>query len=146
MLINPNLYNGPSRVFVPKHSLAINLDELNLVDGETYIISIINRQGAGGSGMFDINIHDNTSYVMGTRVKKDIRQSYSFKYKANVGYEIRLFNDIWGKHDEVSATYLKIKLEEGDKATPYIPHENSIETAKRQYFIGGGYFKEVYPI
>ena len=38
-----------------------------------------------------------------------------------------------------------IKWELGE-ATPYIPNESNIETAKRQYFIGGGYFKEVYPI
>ncbi|WP_276862956.1 hypothetical protein [Anaerococcus tetradius] len=46
---------------------------------------------------------------------------------------------------EVIFRFTEIKLEK-DKVTPYIPHENSIETAKRPYFIGGGYFKEVYPI
>ena len=49
-------------------------------------------------------------------------------------------------NEEVIFKFVKIKLEEGDKATPYIPHKNTIETAKRQYFIGGGDFKEVYPL
>lgn len=39
-----------------------------------------------------------------------------------------------------------IKWELGDKVTPYIPNENTIEMSKRQYFIGGGTFKEVFPI
>ena len=49
-------------------------------------------------------------------------------------------------NEEVIFKFVKIKLEEGDKATPYIPRKDTIERAKRQYFIGGGDFKEVYPI
>ena len=54
--------------------------------------------------------------------------------------QVRIYHD-----DEVIFRYNKIKLEK-DTVTPYIPNENSIETAKRQYFIGGGNFKEVYPL
>ena len=53
------------------------------------------------------------------------------KYSAQNQAQVRVFHD-----DEVIFRYNKIKLEK-DTVTPYIPNENSIETAKRQYFIGG---------
>lgn len=71
---------------------------------------------------------------METKTMKD-------SYKTN-HFFIRFNNVDLGK-----TFYLKdLKLEKGDKATPYIPNKNSLETGKRQYFIGGGTFKEVYPI
>lgn len=39
-------------------------------------------------------------------------------------------------NDEVIFRFTEIKLEK-DEITPYVPNENTIETAKRQYFIGG---------
>ena len=54
--------------------------------------------------------------------------------------QVRIFHD-----EEVVFRFTEMKIEK-DEVTPYIPNENSIETAKRQYFIGGGTFKEVYPI
>lgn len=55
------------------------------------------------------------------------------KYEAYNQAQVRIYHD-----EEVIFKFTKIKLEK-DQATPYIPHENNIETAKRQYFIGGGY-------
>lgn len=46
--------------------------------------------------------------------------------------QVRIFHD-----DEVVFRFTEMKLEK-DKVTLYIPNENTIETAKRQYFIGGG--------
>lgn len=61
---------------------------------------------------------------------KNMKDSYRIDH-----FFIRFNNVDLGK-----TFYLKeLKLEKGDKATPYIPHENSLETAKRPYFIGGGY-------
>lgn len=54
--------------------------------------------------------------------------------------QLRVYHD-----DEVIFRFTEIKLEK-DAITPYIPNEHTLETAKRQYFIGGGTFKEVYPI
>ena len=44
-----------------------------------------------------------------------------------------------GRREKTKGSYkiYDLKIEKGDQATPYIPNENSIETAKRQYFIGG---------
>ena len=53
------------------------------------------------------------------------------KNKAYNQVQLRIYHD-----DEVIFRFTEMKLEK-DEVTPYIPHENAIETAKRQYFIGG---------
>ena len=39
-----------------------------------------------------------------------------------------------------------LKIEEGDKKTPYIPSKNMLEPSKQAIFKSGGVFQEVYPL
>ena len=39
-----------------------------------------------------------------------------------------------------------LKIEEGDKKTPYIPSKNMLEPSKQAVFLAGGVFQEVYPL
>ena len=39
-----------------------------------------------------------------------------------------------------------LKIEEGDKKTPYIPSKNMLEPSKQAVFVAGGVFQEVYPV
>ena len=54
------------------------------------------------------------------------------KNRSNNQAQVRIYHD-----DEVIFRFTEMKLE-NDEVTPYIPNENTLETAKRQYFIGGG--------
>ena len=39
-----------------------------------------------------------------------------------------------------------LKIEEGDKKTPYIPSKNMLDPSKQAIFVAGGRFQEVYPL
>lgn len=86
------------------------------------------------------NGFDEDIYNITSKGKNSIEATGSKNNAVNQA-QVRVYHN-----EEVVFKFLKIKLEEGDKATPYIPHENTIETAKRQHFIGGGTFKEIFPI
>lgn len=91
----------------------------------------------------DVRLHFNGFYsddILISNIGVKRIEAIGKKNSSNNQAQVRIYHD-----DEVIFKFTEMKLE-NDEVTPYIPNENSIETAKRQYFIGGGYFKEVYPI
>ena len=151
MIINENIRNIED-ITIPqaKHTFTfapIYINELNLIDGATYTISLNCDSIGDKQEKFLFNLYD-----VGTIKKLELfgvfgkRNHMTFKYEEGKTFKINLYTGVGGLEKNSGAKFYNFKLEEGDKDTPYIPNENSIETAKRQYFIGGGYFKEVYPI
>ena len=151
MLINPNLYEGPSKIIIsPKNekwnSGSLYLNDLNLVEGKAYTLTLLSEQTKNGPGTHDWGFFEKnieTPWKMG-KVNTNSYEKIEFTYTSKI-YRIILYPGYRGQSENIGATFYKIKIEE-DEGTLYIPNENAIETAKRQYFIGGGYFKEVYPI
>lgn len=143
MLINPNLYEGkdinlpPAKSMYHYHSWSI--ESLGLVVGKKYCLSLICLQTDNGSGFFGLMVVDANNriieyedYPINKRIEHTIKISQEM---AN----IKIYTNPVGKTQDVGSDHMYIKLEEGEKATPYIPNKNTLETAKRQYFIGGGY-------
>ena len=141
MIINENLYSGPSNIFSQQHSIYIQLDDLNLIDGQKYTISVVNIQGDGGSGHFDLNLYAFGKYYTGTIIEAGVRKSYTFEYSEGKQYSLKAFNDRWGKHMDVLANFIMIKIEKGDTITPYLPHKSKVKPYNQAIFVAGGYSK-----
>ena len=121
------------------NSQAISFNELPVEEGEKYTLSFYGKQNEKGSGSYSLIFHRKAigDKILSKQYECNKRNSFTFVYTSEMD-RFNLYADIIGEEIGVSADFIMIKLEKGDKATPYIPNENSIETAKRQYFIGGG--------
>ena len=161
MLINPNLTEKSE---FNKNSIAIynNSLDINFIDENTIKIKkkkdvefgliymdVFNKFQNGSkvafSGKFELIQGQNVRlYFNGFGVKPILIseigvskiQTIGIKYEGFNQAQVRVYHD-----DEVVFRFTEMKLEK-DEVTPYIPNENSIETAKRQYFIGGGTSRE----
>lgn len=149
MLINPNLYTGKDISLQPKPSIyhyhSWSFKDLGFVVGKKYCLSLKCFQTDNGSGYFGVmvvnaenNVIEYKDYPINKRIEHSIKISQEMT-------NIKLYTNPVGKTKDIGAKFKDIKREEGEISTPYIPHKNTLETAKRQYFIGGGNFKEVYP-
>ena len=165
MLINPNLTKSSefnkNNISIYNNSMDVVFIDENTIkikkkDGVEYGLIFVNLFGEleigakiAFSGKFELikgkevilylNAMDNKRILISKTGVNKI-ENIGIQSKGTNQAQIRLYND-----DEVVFRFTEIKVEK-DEVTPYIPNENNIETAKRQYFIGGGYFKEVYPI
>ncbi|MCW6701512.1 hypothetical protein NH288_05365 [Anaerococcus sp. NML200537] len=164
MLINPNLSTksefNKNNIEVYKNSL-----EFSFIDENT--IKIKKKKGFE-FGLIYVNLFDeftigskvafsgkfelikgqnariyfngfNTSNLLVSEIGVNRIEAIGDKNNSYNQAQVRIFHD-----DEVVFRFTEMKLEK-DEVTPYIPNENTLEMAKRQYFIGGGTFKEVYP-
>lgn len=143
MLINPNLYKEKDIVLKPKDSIyhynSWSLKDLGIDVGKKYCLSLKCFQTDNGSGYFGLMIVNAENRIV---KYKDYPINKRIEYSVEISQEmtnIKLYTNPVGKTKDIGAKFVDIKLEEGDKATLYIPNKNTIETAKRQYFIGGGY-------
>ena len=149
MLINPNLMTITKLSVEPLDSThnykVIDLPD-NLEVGKKYVISCYSKYSTGDSGTFIIadktkgNKKDDWCFC-----KDGVINKKSFIYNPDKTSQILFYAGHPTRTNNIFALYSMIKLEE-EQATLYLPNENTLETPKRQYFIGGGYFKEVYPI
>lgn len=156
MLINPNLSEisefNKNNVAIYKDSLDVSFIDENTIKikkkkgfefGLIYV-SLFDEFTIGSkvafSGKFELIKGKNARiYFNGFNSKKYLFskigvyrvEEIGTKYEAYNQAQVRIYHD-----EEVIFRFTKIKLEK-DQATQYIPHENNIETAKRQYFIGG---------
>lgn len=71
-----------------------------------------------------------------TRKGKNSIEAIGGKNNAVNQVQVRLYHN-----EEVIFKFVKMKLEEGDKATPYIPHKDLIDPSKQAIFLSGGYSK-----
>lgn len=149
MLINENLalYNFESGETLEDKDSGYTyfdlgkLSELDLEDGETYTISFNLKQSAKGCGQFNAGPLSFTPKILLDRTPYEIndRSSFKFVYDQSKHSSLAVYTDLVSRAAGVGGTIKYVKIEKGDKMTPYIPNENAVETAKRQYFIGGGY-------
>lgn len=153
MLINPNLLLSSNAIKIKKvdgnnyRNVTFETADFSetLEEGKNYTFSCKFEQSDNGSGQITVgnlltsrNLTNPQNYPVNERIK------FTFTWK-NEYIGILIYTDRVGNTSNIGGVIKEVKLEE-DEATLYIPNENTIETAKRQYFIGGGYFKEVYPI
>ena len=152
MVINENLILTEDKPYYIKPEdnrykyIKINLPT-NLNENEMYTFSLDVSQinGSGELSMIIFNKDHSLTYktIIG---KNNSRNSFSFKYMQDKTEHILLYSDIAGKTQFVGATFRNIKLEKGDKATPYIPNKNIVDPSKQAIFKSGGVFQEVYPL
>lgn len=110
--------------------------------GDTYTFSC-NIDNIDGDDTLEIVTYPGTNEI---KALKSDGKKQTFKFTvADQNTHLYLY---LGIRNETKGSYkiYDLKIEKGEHMTPYIPNENVIETAKHQYFIGGGYFEEVYPI
>ena len=153
MLINPNLLLSRNAIEIKKVDgnnyrnttfETIDFSE-TLVDGKVYAFSFIFEQTDNGSGQITVgNLLTSRSLTNSQNYQVNKRIKFKFTWK-NEYSGILIYTDRVGNTSNIGGVIKEAKLEE-DETTPYIPHEKAIETAKRQYFIGGGTFKEIFPI
>lgn len=106
--------------------------------GDTYTFSCKIDKINGFEGA-EIKTYPNSSDVISLNID-GTQQSFTFTVvDGNTHIYLYLKSDT--KRKGVYKIY-DVKIEKGDRSTPYIPNENTIETAKRQYFIGGGTSKK----
>ena len=143
MVINENIRKIEDKIISEQYSGSnfkpIYINELNLTDGETYTISLDCEQTGDKTDGFSFNL-----YNMGTvRVIEKVgvfnkRNHMTFKYEEGKTYKINLYAGIHGEYSTSGARFYNFKLEQGDKATPYIPSKNSLDPSKQAIFKSGG--------
>lgn len=165
MLVNPNFFNCKSKddyrlsgntntEFVggkidytgyrDTAYFALNLP--NLQDGKTYTLSLDFKTTANGAIVRLIE-YPNKEKIISRQpfdIGKKGKIEWSFVYKNN--YQVYIYGDKDDKTNGATTSLKNLKIEEGDKATPYIPNEKDLDTSKQQLLTGGGIFKEVFPI
>ena len=149
MIINENLLStNIARIDAKDEThryIPISVPE-GLEEGKEYTFSCFCKYNGSDSGT--ILLADGkgiAAEINWYEAKNDLNNEFTFVYNKERHKKFLFYAGVPRYTNNVSAYIYNIKLELG-KATPFIPHENTIETAKRQYFTGGGYFKEVYPI
>ena len=102
---------------------------------------------------FDIHFGTSPYYQFGTLTypSNSIEPKFfTFKMETQYmkeSYSVNHFFIRFNNVDLGKTFYLKeLKLEKGDKATPYIPNKHSLEPSKQAIFVAGGVFREVYPL
>lgn len=142
MLINPNLYTGPSRFIIkPKNekwnSYSMYLNDFNLTEGVSYIITLKSEQTNNGPGVIEYGIfEEGVAHPWRLNsLKPGNYEKIEFIYSSKT-HRIIFYPGLRGNSENIGANFYKIKLEK-EKETLYIPNENTIETAKHQYFVGG---------
>ena len=151
MIVNDNLTKQSSIVLEAKdtthHYGTVFLDSLNLVEGATYTFSANLDLSEGSEGKVIVFNKTYTVYSQISMFSTKNRSGLTFVYKGDSTHRISCYAGLTGSTNGISASYTEIKLEPGDQMTPYLPHKSNLESDNQAiYPIGGGYFKEVYPI
>lgn len=143
MIINENLSTQDKIILSPKDVSArfnsMFIYNISLVDGETYTFSANLNLSKGETASIilfdsDYKIRSGTS-IFTTKE----RNSFTFTYKEGVTSRIACYAGVHGSTNGISAEYTNIKLEKGDKMTPYLPHKSKVKADNQAIFpIGGG--------
>ena len=158
MLINPNLSTISE---FNKDNIEIYKDSLDVIFIDENTIKIKKKEG-GEFGLIYVSLFDkftigskvafsgkfelikgqnariyfngfNTNNLLFSKIGVNRIEAMGEKNASYNQAQVRIFHN-----DEVVFRFTEMKLEK-DEVTPYIPNENTLEMAKRQYFIGGGY-------
>lgn len=152
MVINENLISTEDNPYYIKPEdhrykyKQINLPtNLNENDVYTFSVDVSQTNGSGELSMIIFNKDHSLTYktIIG---KNNTRNSFSFEYMQDRTAHILLYSDIAGKTQFVGATFRNIKLEKGNKATPYIPNKNTLDPSKQALLPPEGDYKEIEPV
>lgn len=149
MLINPNLLESYS---VGEYRKKNETSEIwgafkvvlpsGLRNDEEYTFSFsakkLNEIAKKGISLVVSNMRNTTDTLVKPLINANKRVSVTFRYKEGITEQICLYPGEFKKANGGDATFYEMKLEDGIVATLHIPNKNDLETAKRQYFIGGG--------
>lgn len=142
MLINPNLLNTKKvKIGAEDHTHNFRIIDLpiDLVEGKKYTISCSCQFSKGGEGSLIIADFKNMSPTSNRAIfKEDTINEFSFVYKPDRTNRILLYAGVAGYTNNIEGLYYNLKLEKGDKATPYIPHKDFIDPSKQAIFLAGG--------
>ena len=141
MLINPNLIKI-NKIKISAADHTHNFDYIfvpdGLEEGKEYTFSCFSKYDGSNSGTILLADDRNAAALSNWyETKNESNNEFTFIYNKERHKKFLIYAGVASRTNNVSAYIYDIKLEMG-KATPFIPHENTIETAKRQYFIGGG--------
>ena len=160
MIINPNFFNCKSKddyrlsgannaEFVGgkisytgfRDTAYFALTMSNLQDGKTYTLSLDFQTTASGAQvrLFDYGNMEKLIRGQVFDIGKKGKIEWSFLYKSN--YQIYLYGDKDYKTNGATTSLKNIKIEEGDKATTYLPNENSLSADKQAILTKGGYLQ-----
>lgn len=122
------------------------IDDLGLVDGETYTFSSNLNLSEGETSsviLFDseYKIQSGTSTFTAQE-----RNDFTFTYKEGVTSRLACYAGVHGRTSGISARYTNIKLEKGKEMTPYVPHKSKLESDKQAIFPPKGEYTEISPI
>lgn len=145
MIINPNLYSGTQNVDITSNGsyanygfiLKYNIDQL--ITNKRYTLSCVAEQSKNGSGYIELATLDLDDGARQRKVCKiDNRISYTFYYDELKTKGLLIYTDKIGETKNVDAIFKNIKVEEGDKATMYIPNINKVKASDKAIFPSGG--------
>ena len=149
MIINENLSTQDKIILsardVDARFESVFIDNLGLVDGETYTFSAnLNLSEGETSSVIlfdsDYKIQSGTSTFT---VQK--RNSFTFTYKEGVTSRLACYAGVHGRTSGISARYTNIKLEKGDQMTPYLPHKRKVKAENQAIFPPEGEYTEISP-
>ena len=160
MIVNENLLVNDNKLASPNYEATKST--VSFKDGKIYFENlnsfISNMTVSGSAERLSESIDPNATYCVGVYGESDktlrIYKGDGYKIAKTVGD----FHYIEIKGDKMKgATYIlsnesangyiyALGIYKDFPSEIYVPNKNNLETAKRQYFIGGGTFKEVYPI
>ena len=164
MIINPNLFNwkskndyrlsGTTNVEFANGSItyvgfrdtayfALNLP--NLQDGKIYTLSLDFKTTASGATvrLMDYSAKEKLIREQVFDIGEKGKIEWSFLYKSN--YQIYIYGDKDYKTNGATASLKNVKIEEGDKATLYLPNANSLSADKQAILTkGGGYLQRYF--
>lgn len=142
MIVNENLIKQSSIVLEAKDIAyrygAVFLDSLNLVEGATYTFSANLDLSEGSEGKVIVFDKTYTVYSKISMFSTKNRSGLTFVYKGDSTHRIACYAGLTGSTDGVSARYTNIKLEKGDKMTPYLPHKSNVKPDNQAIFLAGG--------
>ena len=141
MLINPNLLSTNIVKISPEdqtHRFAYLFVPEGLEEGKEYTFSCFCKYDGSDSGTILLaDDNDAAAKIYWYETKNGLKNEFTFVYNKERHKKFLIYAGVPRYTNNVSAYIYNIKLEEGTEATPFIPHKNTIKTAKRQYFIGG---------
>lgn len=153
MIINENLLNDKQVCQDMSNwenyswkAVRFNLPD-NLIDGKTYTASFTIKQGENGSGYSSIIIFNSKKEIAMQLTNEYLNIPISnlqatFTYSSKNMAFIDFCIDVFGKTSDKTGTFIKAKIEVGNKMTPYLPYKTNVKPVNQAIFpIGGGYSK-----
>lgn len=142
MIVNENLYSS-NDIYVPPNNISFQFlpvkFEMNFEVGKSYTISFEVSLSEGNSCTLSIFNKDFSAMLFTKICTAGSRNSLTFKFNNSNEYKFAFYAGIAGKTQNIKAYYKNIKIEKGDKMTPYLPHKSKVKPDKQAVFpIGGG--------